>query len=57
VASPDELGVAWSNLLNDPTSATRMGDAARKLVDQNRGATDHVLEQLESMLGPERSNA
>ncbi|HET6142823.1 MAG TPA: 3-deoxy-D-manno-octulosonic acid transferase [Candidatus Acidoferrales bacterium] len=55
VADPDELGVAWTKLLKDEATAARMGDAARNLVEQNRGATQRVLEQLENVLGPERS--
>jgi 3-deoxy-D-manno-octulosonic-acid transferase len=55
VNTPDELGAAWKSLLKDATSAARMGEAARKLVDQNRGATDRVMKQLENVLGPERS--
>ena len=55
VASADELGVVWAKLLKDATTASRMGEAARDLVDRNRGATDRVLEQLEAVLGPERS--
>jgi 3-deoxy-D-manno-octulosonic-acid transferase len=57
VSTPAELGAAWKNLLKDTASAARMGEAARNLVDQNRGATDRVLEQLELVLGPERGNA
>jgi 3-deoxy-D-manno-octulosonic-acid transferase len=57
VANPEELGAAWRNLLKDPTSAARMGEAARQLVDQNRGATERVLQQLEHVLGPQRSQA
>jgi 3-deoxy-D-manno-octulosonic-acid transferase len=57
VADADELGVAWTKLLNDHPTAARMGDAARNLVDQNRGATQRVSEQLENMLGPDGSNA
>jgi 3-deoxy-D-manno-octulosonic-acid transferase len=56
VADPDELGATWTKLLKDKAAAARMGDAARNLVNQNRGATLRVLEQLESLLGPERSN-
>jgi 3-deoxy-D-manno-octulosonic-acid transferase len=57
VAHTEDLGAAWRNLLKDAPSAARMGEAARKLVDQNRGATDRVLEQLETLLGPQRSDA
>jgi len=55
VRNPAELGAAWRSLLKDAECAKRMGASARKLVDQNRGATDRVLEQLEGVLGPARS--
>jgi 3-deoxy-D-manno-octulosonic-acid transferase len=55
VNDPEELGAAWRSLLKDAKSAQRMGASARRLVDQNRGATDRVLEQLESVLGFARS--
>ena len=57
VADADELGAAWRNMLKDAASTARMGEAARNLVDLNRGATDRVLEQLESLLCPQRSEA
>jgi len=55
INNPDELGAAWRSLLKDAECAKRMGASARNLVDQNRGATDRVLEQLEGVLGPARS--
>jgi 3-deoxy-D-manno-octulosonic-acid transferase len=55
VKNPEELGAAWRSLLKDAKSAKRMGASARDLVDQNRGATDRVLEQLEAVLGFARS--
>ncbi len=55
VNNPVELGAAWRSLLKDAKSAKRMGTSARNLVDQNRGATDRVLEQLECVLGSARS--
>jgi 3-deoxy-D-manno-octulosonic-acid transferase len=55
VNNPEELGAAWRSLLKDAKTAQRMGASARNLVDQNRGATDRVLEQLEVVLGSTRS--
>jgi 3-deoxy-D-manno-octulosonic-acid transferase len=55
VNNPEELGAAWRSLLKDAKTAQRMGASARSLVDQNRGATDRVLEQLEVVLGSPRS--
>jgi 3-deoxy-D-manno-octulosonic-acid transferase len=55
VNNPEELGAAWRSILKDAKSAKRMGASARDLIDQNRGATDRVLEQLERVLDPVRS--
>jgi 3-deoxy-D-manno-octulosonic-acid transferase len=46
VRSPEGLGAAWCSLLRSPDRATRMGASARILVEQNRGATDRVLEHV-----------
>ena len=46
VRNSEELGAAWRGLLSDPDRAARMGNSARKLVDQNRGATNRVLEHV-----------
>jgi len=50
VASSEELGSAWRDLLRDPERAGRMGAAARELVGQNRGATSRVLSHLERIM-------
>jgi 3-deoxy-D-manno-octulosonic-acid transferase len=50
VSSPEELGAAWCGLLKDPPRAARMGALARKLADQNRGATIRVLEQIKHVM-------
>lgn len=57
VADSEELGTAWRHLLKDMTAAADMGEVARKLVDQNRGATDRVMKQLERVLGPQRGES
>jgi tetraacyldisaccharide 4'-kinase len=51
VKNSDELGNAWTSLLRDPERASRMGGSARQLVDQNRGATQRVLEHIERVIG------
>lgn len=51
----DDLGTAWLGLLNEPERAARMGAAARKLVDQNRGATARVLERIGQIIDASRS--
>jgi 3-deoxy-D-manno-octulosonic-acid transferase len=51
VKSSEDLGAAWAGLLREPERAARMGASARELVDRNRGATEHVLEHLERVIG------
>lgn len=50
VATPDELGSAWVDLIENSVRRERMGNAARELVEQSRGATDRTLEHLERIL-------
>jgi 3-deoxy-D-manno-octulosonic-acid transferase len=50
VHSPEDLGVAWIELWQDPTRRERMGAAARELVERNRGATDKCLAEIEGFL-------
>jgi 3-deoxy-D-manno-octulosonic-acid transferase len=57
VRSPEELGVAWVNLLRDPERSARLGNSARELVERNRGATGRVLREIERVLGSERGAA
>ena len=54
VKNSEELGAVWGGLLREPERAARMGASARQLVDQNRGATARVLEQIERVLDSER---
>jgi 3-deoxy-D-manno-octulosonic-acid transferase len=54
VKSSEELGAAWAGLLREPERAARMGICARELVDQNRGATQRVLEHIERVIGSDR---
>jgi len=46
VESPEDAGVAWIEFLSDPAKAKKMGDAARRLVEDSRGATDRALAEL-----------
>ena len=55
VKSSEELGAAWAGLLREPERAARLGICARELVDQNRGATQCVLEHIERVVRPDRS--
>jgi 3-deoxy-D-manno-octulosonic-acid transferase len=46
VESPEDLGVAWIELVQDKERGSRMGEIARTLVEENRGATDRTFEQI-----------
>jgi 3-deoxy-D-manno-octulosonic-acid transferase len=46
----DELGAAWVELLREPERSSRMGANARQLAEQNRGATDRVLERITELV-------
>jgi 3-deoxy-D-manno-octulosonic-acid transferase len=50
VNSAEELGEAWIDLLKDDERASRMGVAARNLVEQNRGATARVLDRIAQVM-------
>jgi 3-deoxy-D-manno-octulosonic-acid transferase len=54
VRTAEELGDAWCGLLREPQRAARMGTAARKMVDQNRGATNRVLEHIAQVIDSSR---
>ena len=51
VESPEDVGVAWIELLRDPERLRRMGDTAKQLVDSSRGATDRALAEIGKHLG------
>ena len=46
VDSPEDAGVIWIELLGDPARAKKMGDAARRLVGDSRGATDRAVNEI-----------
>jgi 3-deoxy-D-manno-octulosonic-acid transferase len=50
VASPEDLGVAWIELVQDAEKRERMGGAARQIVEANRGATSRSLERIAEIL-------
>jgi 3-deoxy-D-manno-octulosonic-acid transferase len=50
VASPEDAGVSWIELLRDPARNTRMGETARRLVEESRGATDRALYKIRAQL-------
>ena len=47
VESPEDAGVEWIHLLKDPAKMSRMGTAARHLVESSRGALDRALSEIE----------
>jgi 3-deoxy-D-manno-octulosonic-acid transferase len=51
VESPEDAGVAWIELLRDPERARGMSEAAKKLVDESRGATARAMEEIAKYLG------
>jgi hypothetical protein len=50
VSSGESLGKAWMGLIEDHGLSERMGRAARKLVESNRGATARSLERIVAIL-------
>jgi 3-deoxy-D-manno-octulosonic-acid transferase len=45
VESPEDAGVAWIELFRDPARMKRMGEMARRLVEDSRGATDRAVNE------------
>jgi 3-deoxy-D-manno-octulosonic-acid transferase len=50
VAGAADLGAVWRAWLDDPAAARAVGERARALVEENRGALSHTLALLEPML-------
>ncbi len=57
VHSPEDLGVAWIELIEDSARRDQMGSAARALVERNRGATERTLDRVAAVLSTARSRA
>jgi len=57
VQSGEELGKFWCKLIENPERARRMGEAARSLVERNRGATQRSFDQIAALLGSGRGQA
>ena len=55
VSTGESLGKAWMGLIEDPALSERMGGAARKLVESNRGATARSLERIVEILDEDGS--
>jgi 3-deoxy-D-manno-octulosonic-acid transferase len=50
VYSAEELGAAWIALTRSPEKSRIMGEAARALVEENRGATDRAVAHIKTIL-------
>jgi 3-deoxy-D-manno-octulosonic-acid transferase len=46
VESPEDVGVAWIELFRDPERMKKMGETARRLVEESRGATDRAVKEI-----------
>jgi 3-deoxy-D-manno-octulosonic-acid transferase len=57
VQSPEDAGVAWIEHLRSPRLMHQMGERARHLIENSRGATDRALVVAADLLGaPGRGN-
>ena len=54
VGSPEDAGVSWIELLRDPARNKKMGEAARRLVEESRGATDRAVEAIRAYIASEQ---
>ena len=50
VGSPEDAGVAWIELLRNPERNKKMGEAARRLVEESRGATERAVAAIKAEL-------
>jgi 3-deoxy-D-manno-octulosonic-acid transferase len=50
VESPEDAGVAWIEMFRDPDRMRTMGQTARALVEDSRGATDRALAVISEFL-------
>ncbi|HVH50132.1 MAG TPA: hypothetical protein VM781_00580, partial [Candidatus Bathyarchaeia archaeon] len=50
VASPEDAGVSWIELLRNPERDKKMGATARRLVDESRGATERAVEAIRTYI-------
>jgi 3-deoxy-D-manno-octulosonic-acid transferase len=52
----DELSITLVKLLNDRSRAQRLGENARRAVEENRGATARTVEAVAGLLNQSKSN-
>jgi len=50
VSSPEDAGVSWIELLRNPERCQQMGNTARQLVEESRGATERALGEIRRQL-------
>ena len=50
VGSPEDAGVAWIELLRNPERNKKMGETARRLVEESRGATERAVAAIKAEL-------
>ncbi len=50
VESPEDAGVAWIEFFREPERMKKMGESARSLVEDSRGATDRALTAIAGYL-------
>jgi 3-deoxy-D-manno-octulosonic-acid transferase len=56
VDSAAQLGAAWLDLLENNAKRAQMGEAARQIVERNRGATAAALGRLAAIIEPHRAH-
>jgi len=57
VESPEDAGVEWIRLLNDPATMERMGETARELVRSSQGALDRAIAEVQKQISASTSTA
>jgi len=57
VGSPEDAGVAWIELFRNPERNHKMGETARRLVEDSRGATERAIATIRTQLGKAQSAA
>jgi 3-deoxy-D-manno-octulosonic-acid transferase len=55
VSGTEELTTTVYELLTDPASASRLGSAGQRVLEENRGALEQLLVLLDPLLGHSRT--
>jgi 3-deoxy-D-manno-octulosonic-acid transferase len=53
--SPEDVGVAWIDLLKNPEKMKEMGAKAKRAADESRGATARAMGEIERILEAEKA--